>query len=68
MKLKLLVIPLAVLLTTGGCTVHFPLADNGPSLQSTDNTPSSDSTSMRLAPTEPDTRNPVKGGSPDTPE
>lgn len=66
MKLKLLVATLTVLLTTGGCTVHFPLADNGPTLQSSDNSQST--ANMRLAPTEPDNRNPVKGNSSDTPD
>lgn len=66
MKLNLLVATLTVLLTTGGCTVHFPLADNGPTLQSFDDSQST--ASMRLAPTEPDNRNPVKGNSSDTPD
>lgn len=66
MKLKLLVATLTVLLTTGGCTVHFPLADNGPTLRYTDD--STSASSMRLAPTEPDTANPVKGNSADTPD
>jgi hypothetical protein len=66
MQLKLLVAAFTVLLTTGGCTVHFPLADNGPTLQNTDD--STSAASMRLAPTEPDTRNPIKGNSSDTPD
>jgi len=66
MKLMLLVATLSVLLTTAGCTVHFPLADNGPTL--TNNDDSTSATSMRLAPNEPDNRNPVKGNSSDTPE
>jgi hypothetical protein len=66
MKLKLLVATLTVLLTTGGCTVHFPLADNGPTLQSSDDSQSA--SNLRLAPTEPDNRNPVKGNVSDSPD
>ena len=68
MKLKPLVATFAVLLTisTGGCVVHFPLADNGPSLQSSDESPST--SSMSQVPTEPNNNNPIKGNSADTPE
>jgi len=66
MKLKLPVVPVVVLLMTSGCVVHFPLADNVPSLQSSsDSTPTGD---MGLAPTEPNTRDPVKGNSADNPD
>ena len=66
MQLKLLVATLTVLSTLGGCSVHFPLADNGPTLwNSSDSTSTTD---MRLAPTEPDNRNPVKGNSADAPD
>jgi len=36
MKLKLLVVAIPLMLTIGGCTVHFPLGENGPSLSSQD--------------------------------
>ena len=68
MKLKPLVATFAVLLTmsTGGCVVHFPLADNGPSLQSSDDSQSTSSKSQD--PIEPNTQNPIKGNSADTPD
>jgi len=71
MKLKLLVATLTVLLTTSGCVVHFPLADNSPSLQSFSDSQFSHSTSstagMGLAPTEANNNDPVKGNTADSP-
>jgi hypothetical protein len=68
MQLKPLIVTLAVGLTlaTGGCVVHFPLADNSPSLQSTDESSSTASTSKDA--TAPNTNNPIKGNSANQPE
>jgi len=65
MNLKLLVAIFAMVMTTSGCVVHFPLADNVPSLN---NNESSSVGNMSVAPTEPNTRDPVKGNSSDTPD
>jgi hypothetical protein len=68
MKLKLLIAAFTVLLTTGACSIQFPLADNTPSLFSNSNSSSDESTSnMRLQSNEPDNQNPVKGNNPDSP-
>ena len=67
MRLKLLVAAIPLVLALGGCVVHFPLQENGPSLASQDESPSS-SSSMGLAPTEPNTHDPVKGNSTSTPD
>ena len=69
MQLKPLIATFALLATmsTGGCVVKFPLADNSPSLQgSSDESPST--ADMSVAPTEPNTKNPIKGNTADTPE
>jgi hypothetical protein len=69
MQLKPLIATFALLVTmsTGGCVVKFPLADNGPSLQSSSD--ESNSTSdMSGDSTEPNTNNTVKGNTADTPQ
>ena len=68
MKLKPLIATLAlfVTMTTGGCVVHFPLAENGPSLQGSNEPPSTADTSQ--VPAEPNTNNPIKGNTADAPE
>ena len=45
MRLKLLVVAIPLILVLGGCSVQFPLADNGPSLTSHDDSSSDDSNS-----------------------
>lgn len=67
MRLKLLVATIPLILALGGCVVHFPLQDNGPSLASQEGFFSS-SSSMGLASTEPDTHDPIKGNSTSTPD
>jgi hypothetical protein len=67
MRLKLLVAAIPVILALGGCVVHFPLQDNGPSLAGQDESLSS-SNAMGLAPTEPNTHDPIKGNSTSTPD
>jgi len=69
MQLKPLIATFAVLatLSTGGCVVKFPLSDNGPTLQGSSD--ESNSTSdMSGDSTEPNTNNPVKGNTADTPQ
>jgi hypothetical protein len=66
MRLKLLLAAIPLVLATGGCVVHFPLADNTPSLASQEDSPASTS-SMSSQPTEPDTRSPVTTPAPETP-
>lgn len=72
MKLKPLIATIAVLLTTSGCVVHFPLADNGPSLQSSSDSQTTPSTSptasMGLTPTGANDSDPVKGHTADSPD
>ena len=67
MRLKLLVVAISLLAATGGCTVHFPLGENFPSLTSQDG-PSSDSGNLGLAPTEPNPRDLSRGNSAATPD
>ena len=67
MKLKLLVVAIPLLLATGGCTVHFPLGENGPSLTSQDDEPSSGG-DMSTAPTEPSTHDFARGNTAPTPD
>jgi len=67
MKLKLLVVAIPLLLATGGCTVHFPLGENGPSLTSQDDEPSS-SGGMSEAPTAPSTHDFSRGNTAPTPD
>ena len=66
MRLKLLVVTIPLMLLAGGCTVHFPLADNGPSLSSQDE--SGGSGNLGLAPTEPNPRDLERGNSAPTPD
>ncbi len=67
MKLKLLVVAIPLLLATGGCTVHFPLGENGPSLTSQeDESPSTGS--MSAASTEPNTHDFARGNTAPTPD
>ena len=67
MKLKLLIVAMPLLMPVAGCTVHFPLEDNSPSLSSTDDSPSA-AGNMARNPTEPDTHDPIKGNTADTPD
>ena len=67
MRLKLLVVAIPLMLALGGCTVHFPLADNGPSLSSQDDS-SPSSGNMSYAPTEPNTHDGARGNSTPTPD
>ena len=67
MRLKLLVAAIPLMLSLGGCTVHFPLADNGPSLSSQDG-PSDSGSNLGLAPTEPNPRDLARGNSAATPD
>ena len=67
MKLKLLVVAIPLMLAAGGCTVHFPLSDNSPSLASQDDM-SSSSGSRATAPTEPDTHDLSRGNTATTPD
>ncbi len=67
MKLKLLVVAIPLLLATGGCTIHFPLGENGPSLTSQDDaSPSTDS--MSSASTEPNNHDVSRGNTAPTPD
>ena len=66
MRLKLLLAAVPLMMSLGGCTVHFPLADNGPSLSSQDSP--SDSGNLGLAPTEPNPRDLSRGNSAATPD
>jgi hypothetical protein len=67
MKLKLLIVAIPLLLPVVGCTVHFPLEDNSPTLSSADDSPSTAGT-LSAAPTAPDTHDPIKGNTADTPD
>ncbi len=67
MNLKLLAILGVTVLTAGGCTIHFPLSDNVPSLTSQDDSTSAAETSnMSTAPTAPNTIDPTKGNTAET--
>jgi hypothetical protein len=67
MKLKLLVVAIPLLLDAGGCTVHFPLGENGPSLSSQDDS-SGSAGDMSNAPTEPSTHDFSRGNTAPTPD
>jgi len=67
MRLKLLVIAIPLLLPLGGCVVHFPLGENGPSLASQEES-SPSSGDMSQAPTEPNTHGVATGNSANTPD
>ncbi|GEM_PF-7129077 len=67
MRLKLLAVTIPLLLVLGGCTVHFPLADNGPSLTSQDESAPS-SNDMGYVSTAPDTHELGRGNSAPTPD
>jgi hypothetical protein len=67
MRLKLLVAAIPLMLALGGCVVHFPLQENSPSLAGQDESTSS-SANMGMAPTEPNTHDPIKGNSTNTPD
>ena len=67
MRLKLLVVAIPLALALGACTVHFPLADNFPSLTSRERSYTSTS-DMGYAATEPDSRALGRGNSAPTPD
>jgi len=67
MRLKLLVVAIPLAVALGACTVHFPLADNIPSLTSRENSYSSTS-DMGYAPTEPNSSELGHGNSAPTPD
>lgn len=68
MKLKLLIVAIPMLISTAGCTLHFPLEENNPSLASSDEPSATAGGSMSAAPTEPNTHDPVMGNSAPTPD
>ncbi|HMA52341.1 MAG TPA: hypothetical protein VKP60_21425 [Magnetospirillaceae bacterium] len=68
MRLKLLILAIPLVLPLGGCVVHFPLGENGPSLASQEDTSSSDAGTLAQAPTEPNTHAVVNGNSANTPD
>ncbi len=67
MRLKLLVATIPLLLSLGGCVVHFPLADNGPSLASQEEEGATVGPMNRQS-TEPDTHDLAKGNRANTPD
>ena len=67
MKLQLLAVLGATLLAAGGCTIHFPLSENVPTLTSQeDSTSAGEASNMSSAPTAPNTIDPVKGNTAET--
>lgn len=69
MKMQLLAVLGVTMLAAGGCTIHFPLSENKPSLTSQEDSYSaSESSNMSSAPTAPNTIDHVKGNTADTSE
>jgi len=70
MRLKLLIVAIPLILSLGGCVVHFPLSENRPSLASQEDSSSGGggNSDMSLAPTEPSTHKIVNGNSASTPD
>ena len=67
MNLKLLIVLGMTALTAGGCTIHFPLSENQPSLTSqSDSDSAAEAKNQSSAPTAPNTIDPVKGNTADT--
>ena len=67
MNLKLLAFLSVTMLTASGCTIHFPLSENQPSLTSqSDSDAAAETSNMSVAPTAPNTIDPVKGNTAET--